>query len=131
MSSIRSAAFLAALLLALGSWTITAAGQEQKDGKPLEGRVLSKTGRSATAYVEVSLPGRGIGSGSAFCVHASGLFVTNNHVVKSAGGPVRLVMHPGTPEQKIYTAKVLRADDANDLALLQVNEKAEFAAIKL
>ena len=38
-------------------------------------------GKAATALVEVSAQGKPLGTGSAFCVHAAGLFVTNRHML--------------------------------------------------
>ena len=41
---------------------------------------LVKLGKAATALVEIDKQGLG----SAFCVHKSGLFVTNDHVIAGA-----------------------------------------------
>ena len=73
--------------------------------------------KAATALVEL----RSIGSGSAVCVSVDGLFVTNHHVVASAGlgQNVRLVVHPGQKTQRVLDARVIKLDDENDLALLE------------
>lgn len=102
-----------------------------KGGKLLDAKALTKLGHAATAYVETTLLGKGLTSGSAFCVHSSGLFITNDHVVKNASGDIRLVLNPGTLEQKILTAKVLRSVAADDLALLKVTDNAEFQTLEL
>src|SRR4051794_39944812 len=39
---------------------------------------IGKLGKASTAFVEV--PGRGSGTG--FCIHSSGLFITNEHVIR-------------------------------------------------
>src|SRR4051812_50072000 len=64
------------------------------DDKPTRAEVV-KRGKAATAFVEVPA---GRSSGTAFCVYPSGLFVTNEHVVRAAGagaGPPT----PGSPPQ--------------------------------
>ena len=78
---------------------------------------IAKMGKAATAYVEV--PNRG--SGTAFCVHPSGLFITNEHVIRTAEkAEITLVLDPTLNSQRILCAKVLRIDKENDLALLRV-----------
>src|SRR6516165_4019689 len=59
-------------------WTSWSAADE-----PLARTQLAKLGKAATALVEVKAgPAQGLhqGYGSAFCIHPSGLFVTNEHV---------------------------------------------------
>ncbi len=80
-------------------------------------------GKKATALVEV-LTADGAATGSAFCIDRSGLFITNSHVVGDAArgeGFVRLVLDICRKTQRSVRAKVLRADDAVDLALLKVD----------
>ncbi|MGO9601598.1 MAG: S1C family serine protease [Isosphaeraceae bacterium] len=82
--------------------------------------------KNATALVEVTFA-EGSASGSAFCVDASGLFITNAHVVAKAfdgQGQVRLVLEIGLKTQRVRHAKVLRSDDILDLALLKVDDTA-------
>jgi hypothetical protein len=78
---------------------------------------LSRLGKAATALVEIKP-----GYGSAFCVHSSGLFVTNEHVVRAAGdnGAVTLVLDPGLKSQRVLKGTVVRADRDADLALVRV-----------
>jgi WD40 repeat protein len=86
------------------------------------------TGKKATALVEVTAPGaEGGGSGTAFCIDKSGLFITNAHVVDEAEGgkaEIRIVLEPG-PSQKRQSlrARILRSDERLDLdlALLKVD----------
>src|SRR5437868_13813624 len=77
---------------------------------------LSKLGKAATALVEHKPH-----YGSAFCIHSSGLFVTNEHVVRSAGenGTVNLVLDPGMKSERVLRGKVVRTDTDLDLALVR------------
>ena len=90
-------------------------------------------GKRATALVEVKTT-EGGGSGSAFCIDKSGLFITNSHVVREAGqgkDDVRLVVDIGFKTQRSIRAKVLRADDDLDLALLKVDADAGLNTLEL
>ncbi|WP_020471586.1 S1C family serine protease [Zavarzinella formosa] len=78
---------------------------------------IGKRAKAATAFVEV--PGHG--SGTAFCIHSSGLFVTNEHVVRGDGVEITLVLNSSLATERILKAKVVRADKAGDLALLRVD----------
>jgi S1-C subfamily serine protease len=98
--------------------------------KPRTQPEITKIGLASSAYVE-GLVGGKVGSGSAFCVHKDGLFVTNYHVVENVrDNAVRIVLHPTRPEQKVLNAKVVKRDAANDLALLQTAETG-FQALEL
>lgn len=88
---------------------------------------LVAKGKRATALVEQIATKA---TGSAFCIDAQGLFLTNQHVAGSAGGMVRLILHSGEIDQQVYTARVVRADRAADLALLKV-EGATFTMLPL
>jgi S1-C subfamily serine protease len=89
---------------------------------------IAKRGREATAFLEVG-PGR---SATAFCVHPSGLFVTNDHVVQNqSGGGIKIVVNSGTLEQKVYSAKVVRRDNEADLALLRAERAEALPALPL
>lgn len=76
------------------------------------------TGKKATALVDL----RSLGSGTAFCVHPRGYFLTNWHVVKdvSRSTDITLVINPSETDEKVLSARVLRADKDADLALLYV-----------
>jgi hypothetical protein len=83
-------------------------------------------GKKATALVEVTRPGpEGGGSGTAFCIDKSGLFITNAHVVEEAEGgraEVRLVLETAKNQKRlVLRARVARADQKFDLALLKVD----------
>ena len=86
-------------------------------------------GKAATAFVE--LPGDQ-GSATAFCVSASGLFVTNEHVVHGlGGGTIKLVLRPGRSDQRVVQARILRVDTDADLALLQAPPPGSYTALSL
>jgi hypothetical protein len=90
-----------------------------------------KRGKEATAFLEFG-PGQ---TATAFCVHPSGYFITNDHVVHGRmprpAGELKLVMNSGTREQKVYSAKVIRSDRKLDLALLRVEAGADLPALPL
>ena len=69
-------------------------------------------------------------AGTAFSISPDGLLVTNRHVVRSAAGrpPRRIrVLFANTTEWR--PARLVRASDTDDLALLQVEEGAPFPAV--
>ncbi len=74
-------------------------------------------GKQATALIDLGAEG----SGSAFCVDASGLFLTCAHVVETRrlGESVRIVLHSGESDQVVGEARVIAADRDADVALLQ------------
>ena len=81
-------------------------------------------GKTATALVELSNAAGW--TGTAFCVDKSGLFLTNARVVSKAlddSGTIHLVIDAGLETQRSPRARVLRYDDALDLALLQVDDR--------
>ncbi|HEY1190085.1 MAG TPA: serine protease [Gemmata sp.] len=103
--------------------TLSAAGRADKPTKV----EIGKRGKTATAFVE----GPDRGSGTAFCVHPSGLFVTNEHVVRGATGEVTLVLNPALTTERVLKAKVVRVDKATDLALLRVDGVKDLPSLQL
>jgi S1-C subfamily serine protease len=99
---------------------------------PLSRVEVGKLGKSATAFVEVKANGR-TSSGSAFCVHSSGLFITNEHVVRPSGQPgiIRLILDSGLTTQRVLTASIVRSDKESDLALLRVESRERLPALML
>ncbi|HEV3204408.1 MAG TPA: serine protease, partial [Gemmataceae bacterium] len=99
-------------------------------GEPLSRGEIAKLGKATTAFVDVK-PGRG--SGSAFCIHSSGLFLTNEHVIRSAdnGGSIDLVLNSGLKERRIISATVVRANKDLDLALLRVEGVEKLPSLNL
>jgi S1-C subfamily serine protease len=89
---------------------------------------IGRRGKAATALVEV--PGRG--SGTAFCVHPSGLFVTNEHVIRGKEkSEIKLVIDANLKTQRVLTAAVIRSDRDLDLALLRVVSGDKFPSVPL
>jgi ubiquitin-protein ligase len=119
------------LLVALGAAVLLAGGGAlgllvyRGPDQGLSRAQLGKAAKAATALLEVKDRG---GSGSAFCVHPSGLFLTTAH---AAQGEFRLVLHPGQEAEKAYPSRVLRADKEQDLALLRVEGAKDLHALPL
>ncbi len=88
---------------------------------------IARKAKAATVLVEVA---GGFKHGSAFCVHESGLFLTNEHVVRGAA-EVKLILHPGLTNQQIVKARVIRQDKLTDLALLRIHDKLDLTALPL
>jgi S1-C subfamily serine protease len=129
--------FVVAALVALTGASVRAADEQFTPTQ------LARLGKAATALVEVKAgPGQfRQGYGSAFCIHASGLFVTNEHVVNPSGpgigsqpgtgAQINLVLNPGEKTEKSYTARVVRTDKQLDLALLRIDNAKDFRALHL
>lgn len=114
--SARSAAILALLLTAL-----PARSEDNPKSK------FIRAGKAATALVQ----GKTLGTqGTAFCIHRAGIFLTNEHVVQR-DTQFTLFLNGGTKKVQILSAKVLRADKALDLALLQVEGKHDLPTLPL
>jgi WD40 repeat protein len=96
-------------------------------GKELSKVAVARLGKPATALVEV----KGKGTGSAFCIHPSGLFLTNEHVVRGAAETVTLVLNSGLKTQKVLSARVVRIDPELDLALLRAEGDSKYPALTL
>lgn len=95
--------------------------------EPRSREEIAKRGKAATALVEIKPR-----HASAFCVHPSGLFVTNEHVIREGGSsPINLILDAGTKTQRVFRASVIRSDKGLDLALLRVEGKVELPALTL
>jgi S1-C subfamily serine protease len=88
---------------------------------------IAKIGKASTALIH--LPDSHA-SGSGFCIHPAGFFITNAHVV-APGGRINLVLGSGTRAQKVYPCKLLRTDKEQDLALLSVAGNDTFKSLPL
>ena len=107
--------FLDRVVLSVGLLALAFPASAQEKPTKVE---IGKRGKAATAFVDV--PRRG--TGTAFCVHPSGLFITNEHVVRGAEKEeITLVLNPAVENQRVLKAKVVRMDKALDLALLRVD----------
>ena len=107
--------------------TVFAFSEPLRAEKPTKAEIASM-GKAATAYVEMPK----LGSGTAFCIHPTGLFITNEHVVHDdIKGEITLVLEPGLKKQRVLKARVIRVDEAKDLALLRVENAGELPGLKL
>jgi S1-C subfamily serine protease len=117
-------------------WTLgfllSALGGCRGADKPLSRAELNKVGKAATAFVEFNLRGMrsGYAYGSAFCIHRSGWFVTNEHVVRGEGNVV-LVLDSGLQSEAAYGADVVHTDKDLDLALLRAKDARYLPALSL
>jgi S1-C subfamily serine protease len=91
--------------------------------------VAVKRGKAATAMVDLGKNG----SGTGFLVHASGIFVTNRHVVEHApaGKPVMLVLNSGEANQRRVPARVILLSETDDLALIKTDEPLKLEPLRL
>jgi hypothetical protein len=78
--------------------------------------------KRATALVDIGRRG----SGTAFCVHSSGLFVTNAHVAEQStlpGGTMTLILSPGEKDERKLSASAIAINRELDLAIVRVAER--------
>jgi WD40 repeat protein len=111
-------------MLVLVAFALASPSQGQTLTKP----EVAKIGKAATALVEARA---GKASGSAFCINAAGLFLTNEHVVRGDAGTIRLILDSGLETQKIVQARVVRMDGQFDLALLRAEGEGKYPALPL
>lgn len=88
---------------------------------------IARRAKAATALVEVA---GGFKHGSAFCIHDSGIYLSNEHVVRGAA-EVKFILHPGLKQQQIVRARVVRTDRELDLALLRVLDPAMHSVLPI
>jgi serine/threonine protein kinase len=92
---------------------------------------INRIGKAATAFVTVTPRGYPDQvAGSAFCIHPSGWFVTNEHVVRKQGKVV-LTLNSGMHSEMRYAAQVIRTDKGLDLALLRVRNARYLPVLSL
>lgn len=96
---------------------------------------LIEAGRRATVYVVIESGSNLISMGSGFCIDATGVFITNQHVVeplnKDKNAKIFLVIAPGTKYQRILTPTVVKADAARDVAVLRVDRPGPLEPLEL
>jgi WD40 repeat protein len=95
--------------------------------EPLSRVQIARIGKAGTALVEIKGRGRAA-YGSAFCIHPSGLFITNEHV---AQGDLTLILRPGSRAEKAYKVKIVRSDKKLDLALLRIDGVKDLPTLSL
>jgi S1-C subfamily serine protease len=115
---------------------LAASAPAAEDPKLTKAEVV-KRAKPTVAFVIAKLPAQtrparapAVAQGSAVCVHPSGLFVTNAHVVENSTD-VELVVNPALADQKVFKATVVRKDEKDDLALLRVDAAGELPALPL
>lgn len=102
------------VMLSLGMLSLALSASAQEKLKKVE---IGKCGKAATAFLEVARNR----TGTAFCVHPKGLFITTEHIVRGVQKQeVTLVLNPSLESQQVLKARVIRSDPALDLALLRV-----------
>ncbi len=83
--------------------------------------------KSATGLLITS-----IGTGTAFCISESGLFITCDHVIgNSKEDTLAIVISPTGKDEKRYPAKIVRRLKDADIAVLKVNLDRKVPALKL
>ncbi|MEP6619215.1 MAG: trypsin-like peptidase domain-containing protein [bacterium] len=85
---------------------------------------------AAVAMIASDFDGKFI-AGTAFSIAPNGLMVTNRHVVRSEGGLVakRIVVIFANTTNKWLPAHIVRVDEVNDLALLQIDVPGKYPSV--
>jgi S1-C subfamily serine protease len=119
MHSIRFASRYVPLIFVLSAPLLRAAttGTPTTETAKLSRSDIAAIAKQATALIEVEKNY----FGTAFCVHETGLFITNAHVVRrlSSDEGALLILNSGTSNETKVRAKVIRTDEKSDLALLK------------
>ena len=83
--------------------------------------------KAATGLLVTSM-----GTGSAFCISESGLFITCDHMIgDSKEDKLAIVMSPAGKDEKRYPARIVRRLKDADLAILKVDLDRQVPALKL
>jgi hypothetical protein len=135
---------MASAIRTLGVITLvlTLAGTSVAGDEPLPKEEIARRGKAATGLVVVR-NGLQVNQGSAFCIHPSGLFLTNDHLLRRPLGlglnptigpevqEITLVLNPSEKGEKVCKAKLVRSDKELDLALLRVEGVKDLPALAL
>jgi S1-C subfamily serine protease len=87
----------------------------------IESQIPATESQSFSPFGEPESEGGGVATGSGFVIDAEGHILTNNHVVEGAD---KIEVKLGESDTN-YTAEVVGADPASDLALLKVDAPAK------
>jgi S1-C subfamily serine protease len=87
----------------------------------IESQIPATESQTFSPFGEPESEGGGIATGSGFVIDAEGHILTNNHVVEGAD---KIEVKLGASDTE-YTAEVVGADPASDLALLKVDAPAK------
>lgn len=121
--AIKTSSPARAIALALAFFVLPAVGQVRAD---LNHDQITSA-KAATALVVTPA-----GSGTAFCISESGLFITCNHVVEGVkNDAVSVVISPTGKDEKKYPATVIRRLKDDDIAILKVVLDRKVPALKL
>ncbi|MEM7600876.1 MAG: serine protease, partial [Verrucomicrobiota bacterium] len=91
----------------------------------LDANVLNRT-KQATVLVVCDET-----TGTGFCIStAQGIFVTNAHVI-AGSSKIQLVINSGSSDSKVVDARVIRASEHNDLAILAAESEVSVPALEL
>ena len=104
-------------------------GASLRADEPLRRTEIAKRAKAATALLELQPR-----SATAFCVHPSGLFISNDHALRNLGNgsaTVTLVLDAGLKTQRILKAEVVRRDKDLDLALLRLPGQRDLPTLPL
>ncbi|MCG3124535.1 MAG: hypothetical protein GIKADHBN_03003 [Phycisphaerales bacterium] len=92
--------------------------------QPESARIVER-GKAATAIVVVN---DGERFGSAFCVHPSGIFITNRHVVAGAR-VLKLVLNPGTKDARDLIPRTVNIDGGTDVAVISIRDAQDLPTL--
>jgi S1-C subfamily serine protease len=87
----------------------------------VESQIPATESQSFSPFGEPESEGGGVATGSGFVIDSEGHILTNNHVIE---GAEKIEVKLGESETE-YTAEVVGADPASDLALLKVDAPAK------
>ncbi|MEQ9408978.1 MAG: DUF1080 domain-containing protein [Fuerstiella sp.] len=96
----------------------------------LDAQTVTEKVTKATAFVKQTP----VGDGTAFCIRADGLFVTNWHVVQNVPPfeEVPLILNSGQPgKERQVKARLLSLNRQWDLALLRVDGRNDWPALEI
>lgn len=99
------------LFLWMGLW-ILLSGTLRVQAQTKDSLQVIAAGKRATVLVDTSEA-----NGSGFCIHESGVFVTNAHVVEGLT-QAKVILSPGEVDQKVLSTRITHYDADRDLALL-------------
>lgn len=103
----------------------------KKDAKTVEREFSQTTGNKSNFQIpEEKIDARGmvqVDGGSGFFVDASGIILTNKHVISEPGGVYSILTHDG----KEFPAELIARDPMNDVAILRVTAEKKFPFLRL
>jgi S1-C subfamily serine protease len=91
---------------------------------------VSKANNPAVALIAVKMPDGSAFTGTAFCISAGGMLVTNRHIVRDEQGqsPVRILVIFSDTKQWL-PAHIVKVSESDDLALLQMDVAGNYPSV--